>query len=309
MPTAEEQFTKLSGAALICVAMGNFMPSLGPMQRSDLILNVLPLGILVFTVMGKHIITLCFMLTMLLVTCSAALTVPAMKQSLKQQYESKREHVSLVGSDDHKPLTTSMHRVLRFKVDLRKYWMMALSCNPHCVLSRSCLGAASDFLCILVVIIVIQAFLRTLRPGGSVPNHRWSVMLIMITQVVAVVVGALASYIRRSAFFDVSKPEFQDQMASLLPKMTIERYWIKVFEEWEENPLPLAFNIQRRRLRRWIHFKSKILKTIRWLHTQLVFFTKLLVPLTILVPLFSAIIREIIARLRPELEPVASDGF
>ncbi|XP_058104528.1 uncharacterized protein LOC131248308 [Magnolia sinica] len=118
MPRGEEQITKLSGTILICTAMGNFMPSLGTMEDSGLFSNVLALVILVITMvvnigiqMGtgaiyaflpEHIIIMFFMIVLLAILVSSALTIPTTKQLLEHQYKKKHKQQQLEQQYDKK---------------------------------------------------------------------------------------------------------------------------------------------------------------------------------------------------------------
>ncbi|KAL6008185.1 hypothetical protein ACLOJK_033691 [Asimina triloba] len=103
------------------------------------------------TFFPEHIITLCFMLLVLLITCSSALALPTMKQLLKKQYELKREQITCrEGSSDHESTDSAVTKLR----------------NDY-VLCRSSISmiAASDLFCILEACPLIQAFIRTLKPG------------------------------------------------------------------------------------------------------------------------------------------------
>ncbi|GJS62368.1 hypothetical protein Tco_0657152 [Tanacetum coccineum] len=49
MPRRQDQLAKVSSSAFICVVMGNLLPSLGTMQDTELLMNIIALGILVVT--------------------------------------------------------------------------------------------------------------------------------------------------------------------------------------------------------------------------------------------------------------------
>ncbi|KAK9131888.1 hypothetical protein Scep_011416 [Stephania cephalantha] len=81
MPSAQDQLSKLTGTAFICICMGFFMPSLGLVTESECISNMNSLSIFVITVLvnisiqihtgvinsfqKEHIIVLCCMILML----------------------------------------------------------------------------------------------------------------------------------------------------------------------------------------------------------------------------------------------------
>ncbi|KAL5980279.1 hypothetical protein ACLOJK_028187 [Asimina triloba] len=188
MPNAQEQVAKLSGTSLICAAMCHFMPSIGAMEDSQVILNLVPLVILVITVIvniciqvgtgviyafiPEHIITLCFMLMMLLITCSSALTIPTMKGLLKQQLELNCQEMQQQRQLNEPAMST----VESLKIDIRKYWTMALTSNPQNVLSRSSLGIAAGIVYVLQAGVLIEVLVRAMK---IIAERRNSTLLIM----------------------------------------------------------------------------------------------------------------------------------
>ncbi|KAL5979846.1 hypothetical protein ACLOJK_038957 [Asimina triloba] len=208
MPSAQEQFAKLSGTSLICVAMGHFMPSIGDMEDTQVILNLVPLVILVITVIvnicvqmstgvihafiPEHIITLCFTLMMLLITCSSALAIPTMKGLLKQQLELNCREMQ----HKRQPNEPAMSTVESLKKDMKKYLLMALTSNPQHVHSRSPLGSAAGFVCNFQGVVLIEAFVRMLKRAAvpvctnqSSSDYKWSIPFIVFSQAFTVVVG------------------------------------------------------------------------------------------------------------------------
>ncbi|KAJ9555422.1 hypothetical protein OSB04_010036 [Centaurea solstitialis] len=49
MPRRQDQLAKVSSSAFICMVMGNLLPSLGTMEDTELLMNIVALGILVIT--------------------------------------------------------------------------------------------------------------------------------------------------------------------------------------------------------------------------------------------------------------------
>ncbi|XP_058086478.1 uncharacterized protein LOC131233709 [Magnolia sinica] len=298
MPRALDQLTKLSGTVLICTAMANFMPSLGTMEDSQVILNVVPLGILVITIivnvcieMGTgviyafrlaHIIILLFMLIMLLILCSSALTVSTTSQLLKQQYELKHHQAS-----DGPDVKVETSTVTKLKNDVRKYWMMAHSSSPQYVISRSLIGTASGAFCLLGAIVLTEAFIASLGPNSpsfcqdlnpdefrtqSVSDYGWSITLVSFSQVIAVGVGTVAPACRW--FATVNSMGFQIKTWSdFKGEFKVERYWIQRLVDWKDSPL--HFGIKSRSCRRFVYgFRNLILDVCLRMQTAIVLFSK-----------------------------------
>ncbi|RWR78216.1 hypothetical protein CKAN_00673900 [Cinnamomum micranthum f. kanehirae] len=110
MPRAQDQLTKLSGTVLICTVMGNFMTLLGTMDGSEMMANIVALGILVVTViinigiqMGtgviyvflpEHAVIMFLFLVLLVMLCSTAIMIPPARKLLKEQ------HIQKLSSDE-----------------------------------------------------------------------------------------------------------------------------------------------------------------------------------------------------------------
>ncbi|XP_058086483.1 uncharacterized protein LOC131233714 [Magnolia sinica] len=299
MPGAQDQFTKLSGTVLICTAMANFMPSLGTMEHSQVILNVVPLVILVitifinvciqlrteviFTFSTLHMIILFFMLIMLLILCSSALTVSTTSQLLKQQYELKHQQAS-----DGPDVKVETSTVTKLKNDVRKYWVMAHSCSPQYVLSRSLIGTISGAFCFVGASLLMVSFItflhypltyschrlvyRSTSPPPSPSDYKWSTKLVSFSQVIAVAVGTVAPACRW--FAAVNSRAFQIKTWSdFKGEFKVESYWIQILVEWKDSPL--YFDIKSRSCLRFVYgFRNLILDVCLQMQTAIVLFSK-----------------------------------
>ncbi|XP_058086477.1 uncharacterized protein LOC131233708 [Magnolia sinica] len=294
MPRAQDQLTKLSGTVLICTAMANFMPSLGTMEDSQVILNVVPLIILVITIIinvciqmstkvisafvTEHMIILFFMLIMLLILCSSALTVSTTSQLLKQQYELKHHQAS-----DGPDVKVETSTVTKLKNDVRKYWMMAHSSSPQYVLSRSLIGTASGAFCLLGAMVLTEAFIASLClfpywcevldcPSTAQSPYEGSTKLVSFSQVIAVGVGTIAPACR--CFAAVNSRRFQIKTWSEFKgEFKVERYWIQKLVEWKDSPL--HFDIKSRSCLRFVYgFRNLILDVCLQMQTAIVLFSK-----------------------------------
>ncbi|RWR78220.1 hypothetical protein CKAN_00674300 [Cinnamomum micranthum f. kanehirae] len=275
MPRPQDQLTKLSGTVLICTVMGNFITSLGTMDGSEMIANVVALGILVVTVivnvgiqMGtgviyvflpEHAVIMVFMLVLLVILCSTALTAPTAKELLEEQYN------EVLHSDDEVLYN------LKLREYVKKHWMMAHTGSPQYVVGRFATCTASGVFCLLSVLVLLQAAVRSLIirslafcEGKS--DYTWSMTLVLISQAIAIGVGTIAPGIRlfNAIIFRNPKGEFK-----------VERYWVQKLVEWKESPLP--FHISSRGLRKISYFsRNQILNVFMGMQYAVVIVSKLI---------------------------------
>ncbi|XP_058104534.1 uncharacterized protein LOC131248310 [Magnolia sinica] len=283
MPSREDQLTKLSSTILICTAMGNFMTSLGTMEASELLSNVVALAILVITVivnvgiqMGtgviyafvpEHAIVMFFMMILLVILVFSALTVPTAQQLLERQYLAKQVPVmNRVYNDD-------VFEVDKLKEAVQKGWMVAHTCSPQYVRSATC-TTAGDF-CLLSALILLEASVRSFISSSldfcrGESDYKWSIKLVLISQVIAVVVGTIPPAIRWFNAISFTSPS---QKRSYRDVFKVEGYWIQRLVDWKESPLP--FHIGRRQCRKIVYFlKFRFLDACIGLQTAVVVFCK-----------------------------------
>ncbi|XXG57311.1 hypothetical protein AAC387_Pa03g4497 [Persea americana] len=275
MPRPHDQLTKLSGTVLICTVMGNFITSLGTMDGSEMIANVIALGILVVTVivnigiqMGtgviyvflpEHAVIMVFMLVLLVILCSTAITAPTAKELLEEQYK------EVLRSDDEVLYN------LKLREYVKKHWMMAHTGSPQYVVGRFATCTASGVFCLLSALILLQAAVRSFIirslafcEGKSV--YTWSMTLVLISQAIAIGVGTVAPGIRlfNAISFRNPKGEFK-----------VERYWVQKLVEWKESPLP--FHISNKGLRKISHVsRNQILNVFMGMQYAVVIVSKLI---------------------------------
>eukprot|EP00268_Persea_americana_P045030 TRINITY_DN4569_c0_g2_i2.p1 TRINITY_DN4569_c0_g2~~TRINITY_DN4569_c0_g2_i2.p1 ORF type:complete len:679 (+),score=100.37 TRINITY_DN4569_c0_g2_i2:217-2253(+) len=275
MPRPHDQLTKLSGTVLICTVMGNFITSLGTMDGSEMIANVVALGILVVTVivnigiqMGtgviyvflpEHAVIMVFMLVLLVILCSIAITAPTAKELLEEQYK------EVLRSDDEVLYN------LKLREYVKKHWMMAHTGSPQYVVGRFATCTASGVFCLLSALILLQAavrsfIIRSLAFCEGKSDYTWSMTLVLISQAIAIGVGTVAPGIRlfNAISFRNPKGEFK-----------VERYWVQKLVEWKESPLP--FHISNKGLRKIFHVsRNQILNVFMGMQYAVVIVSKLI---------------------------------
>lgn len=265
MPRNQDQLTKLSGTVLICTVMGNFMTSLGTMGGSEMVANVLALGILVVVVivnigiqmstgviyvfLPEHAVIMFLMIVLLVMLCSTAITAPTAKKLLDAQYDKIHSRIH-----DQGPCESNIKKL---REDVKKYWMMAHTCSPQYVVGRSATSTASGAFCLLSALVLLQAAVRSLIfrslhfCKGKSSDYTWSVTLILVSQAIAIAVGTIAPAIRWfNAISFRSRPKSWKQSCKG-KEFKVEKYWLHRLEGWKEGPL--HFHTTSRRFRKIFH--------------------------------------------------------
>ncbi|KAJ8638617.1 hypothetical protein MRB53_012884 [Persea americana] len=245
MPRPHDQLTKLSGTVLICTVMGNFITSLGTMDGSEMIANVVALGILVVTVIVNIGIQMG--------------TAPTAKELLEEQYK------EVLRSDDEVLYN------LKLREYVKKHWMMAHTGSPQYVVGRFATCTASGVFCLLSALILLQAavrsfIIRSLAFCEGKSDYTWSMTLVLISQAIAIGVGTVAPGIRlfNAISFRNPKGEFK-----------VERYWVQKLVELKESPLP--FHISNKGLRKISHVsRNQILNVFMGMQYAVVIVSKLI---------------------------------
>ncbi|MQL77865.1 hypothetical protein Taro_010295 [Colocasia esculenta] len=264
MPRAADQLTKLSGTILICTVTANFMPSLGDMDDSEIVSNVVALGILVITVvvnigiqMGtgviyvflpEHAIIMLLMMVALVLMVSSALPIATTKHLLEEQYLARhREAESADGGGPGGDIEESEQKPIpldKLKVHVKRCWLMAHTCNPQYVLGRSATCTASGAFCLVGALVLSQALMRALLgcgPGVRFCNgafdYKWSTTLVLATQVAAVIVGTVAPVYRW--FYAVNLRRMDREDWTLADEFTVEEYWVERLKGLKGAPLPI----------------------------------------------------------------------
>ncbi|KAJ4833726.1 hypothetical protein Tsubulata_036334, partial [Turnera subulata] len=268
MPRRIDQLAKLSSGALICTVMGNSMPSLGSMDNSDLMTNMVAMGILVVTAIvnigmqlgtgviyiywREHALIMFFMLVLLLILSFSAITVPTKKKHLEYRYRKKYE---MAKNECWKGDVSRANQNL--KEDLTKYWMMAHTSSPQFVVGRSVTCTASGAICLLSAITFGEAMLRSymmprsFRFCSGESDYKWSTILILIAQTIAVGVGTIAPAIRWFTAVNFRCPRRGKKKSGKGGFFKVEKYWIKHLVDLKECPFTLG--IEYRYCRKLVH--------------------------------------------------------
>ncbi|KAK2968247.1 hypothetical protein RJ640_027736 [Escallonia rubra] len=257
MEGGRDQLAKLSSTAFMCIIIGNLMPSIGPMDNKDILLNVTAVGILVITIFvnvciqftthvintskydiaGEHVMTMLFMLLLLVILSFLALAVPISKRILELKYRDMHKTIS---TEEPKEPNKSSVEILKDVV--RKYWLMAEIGSPQFVMARSATSSVSGAICLVVAVLLVKTEFRMWsssdEAGVANSDYAGSTFLILWIQSIGVMLGTIAPIFRwfTAISFRCSKKEGDNYRNQL----KVEDYWIQALAEWKESPsLPL----------------------------------------------------------------------
>ncbi|XP_071700312.1 uncharacterized protein [Rutidosis leptorrhynchoides] len=266
MPRRQDQLAKVSSSSFICMVMGNLLPSLGTMEDTELLMNIIALWILVITAitniciqMGtgvifefwiEHVVIMLLMLILLAILCCFTLAIPSAKYYLDITYEKKLKKANKVCF-----IQRNLSVADRLKKDLGKYWMMAYTSSPQFVIGRSAPCSASGAFCLFNTLILAEAIVRTrimpwsLRFCTGDSDYKWSTTLVLISQTVAVGVGTISPAFRWFMTINFRCPTKAQQACGR--EFVVERFWIKRMLMWQMQPVDLR--ICNRRCRKVLH--------------------------------------------------------
>lgn len=289
MPRSHDQLAKLSSTVFMCIVIGNSLPSLGNMPDKELMMNVVALGILVITVIVnvciqlgtgviyvffiEHLLVMFLMVVLFGIVVSSALAIPATKFYLDLKYDkmykrAKKESINHANDSITQRLTD----------DLERYWVMAHTCNPQFVMGRLATCTASGAFCLLSALTLAEAILRSyLMPWSfrfcdGESDYKWSSILILVTQAVAVGAGTIAPAMRWFTAIKFRCPKKANR-ACRVKCLWVEKYWIKKLHHLKESPLDLR--IYSRQGRKLVHnTKNKVLNVCIWIQKAVVVSSK-----------------------------------
>ncbi|KAK7251144.1 hypothetical protein RIF29_34084 [Crotalaria pallida] len=289
MPHRHDQLAKLSSSALICIIIGNSMPSLGVTENKEIMMNVMAMGILVVTMIVniciqfvtgviyvfwiEHAVIMFLMLILLMTMTSSALTLPKMKHYLELKYMMAIKECSnkLEGEEEVNKI------VNKLRCRLMKYWMMSHTSSPQFVLGRSVTCTASGAFCLLSTMILGEAMLRSYMMPWSFKfcagncDYRWSTILVLIVQVAAVGIGTIAPAFRWFIAVNYRCPNVRNK--STKKRFQLEGYWTEKLILIKESPLGLR--IHNRQYRKLAHdAKVLVFNFVIKLHVGIVLMSK-----------------------------------
>ncbi|KAL6583789.1 hypothetical protein OROMI_003078 [Orobanche minor] len=292
MYTATDRLAKVSTLAFMSTSMGNLMTCLGSMDDRDILMNTTALGILVITVVlniciqiiqmrrflggrkmfAEEIIASVSMILSLLLVVSTAVMVPATKTYLESKYH---EMMRMASDEEFLEAEEGIFMFGKLRLMIQRYWVMAETSSPQFVIARSVTCTASGFICLLTVLVLVQAEIRIVMECKEIDmtasKYGWSIKWIIIAQSLGVVVGTIAPAFR--GFTSIKFRYSENGKRSFSDEFKIEGYWTQRLVEWKESSLPLQ--IRNRKWRKIIHrVKRVILNFLVRIQISIVFCSK-----------------------------------
>ncbi|KAD3337641.1 hypothetical protein E3N88_33161 [Mikania micrantha] len=147
--------SKYISVFFLVTMLANFLPSLGLMNDTELLMNIVALAILVITIFVNMVIQMVIPLffdwilaTLLMFSIlfpfSVALTVSATREKLEHRYMESRQ---LISNHEEKKFSSK-----ELKLYVKKYWMMAETRNPQFVIACSSVSSALGVTCLFLAI-------------------------------------------------------------------------------------------------------------------------------------------------------------
>ncbi|XP_021648101.2 uncharacterized protein LOC110640879 isoform X2 [Hevea brasiliensis] len=183
-------------------------------------------------------------------TLICTLMVPTTKKYLEFKYKKKYE---MAVEECSNGCDRAVEKKLR--EDLMKYWMMAHTCSPQFVIGRSVTCTAAGALCLLSALTLAEAMLRSYLMRGSFKfcngesDYKWSTILVLILQTIAIGVGTIAPAIRWFTAVNFRCPTIGKKSGR--KEFKVEKYWTQFLVEMKE--YPFTIRIQNRQCRKLAH--------------------------------------------------------
>ncbi|KAJ0736126.1 hypothetical protein HanPI659440_Chr11g0440051 [Helianthus annuus] len=237
----ELDYTKYMSIFFLVTMLANFLPSLGLMDDTELLMNITALAVLLITIvvnMGIQIYMLSYwpvaipLILPILWPFSVALTVSTIRKGLEHRYE---ESQRLVSSDQGEMFSTE-----GLELYVKKYWMMAETHNPQFVIACSPVSSAFGVMCLILATILGFTFDINFRNTGytyedsGTAKYQWSLTIIFVVQSIGVAVGSIAPIFR--CFTSVGHYSLSRKLSkNHLNVFRVEKHWIQRLQQWKRN--------------------------------------------------------------------------
>ncbi|KAK9116313.1 hypothetical protein Sjap_015260 [Stephania japonica] len=202
MPRVLDQLSKLTGTTLICICMGFFMPSLGTYRESECFSNMAALSIFVVTIIvnvsiqmhtgvinlfrTEHIIILCCMMILLMILWYLAFDIHSYNE---------------ISHDGIKEFFVKSKKSMLYR--LKVSYLCSYNSNPQLMLCRMMLSAVVYALCMISLVVILKVtfqalvFKKSAYSEESVSVYKWSIRIIVVSQIITIVIGSLAITFRK----------------------------------------------------------------------------------------------------------------
>ncbi|KAK9138662.1 hypothetical protein Sjap_009256 [Stephania japonica] len=200
MPSVEDQLSKLTSTTLVCISMGFFLPSLGTNTESECLANIAALSILVTIFVNVciqlhtgviilfreiHIIILCLMMALLMIFWFYAFDINSQKQYsldyMKRDFANGKKSM--------------LHR-------LKASYLYGYAANPQFVICRHAINASACMICALCSYLLFGSLIeKKLGFCEKVSDYKWSMKIVVISQMITIAVGTFATTFRLLRMF------------------------------------------------------------------------------------------------------------
>ncbi|KAK9138661.1 hypothetical protein Sjap_009255 [Stephania japonica] len=196
MPSVQDQLSKLTSTTLIYICMGFFLPSLGTNSGSECFSNVAALSILVVTILSnvciqlhtgviilfrvQHIVILFFMMALLMMFWFYAF----------DSYNKKQSAFDYMKWNFANGKKSRLHR-------LKASYLYSYDANPQFMVCKNAVSTSACMICARCSCILF-ASLASEKLGfcEKLSDYKWSMNIIVVSQIITIAVGTLATTIR-----------------------------------------------------------------------------------------------------------------
>ncbi|KAI3679375.1 hypothetical protein L2E82_51284 [Cichorium intybus] len=224
MPGDVDQAAKLGSMGFMCSMLSNLLPALATLDSTELVTNIIGLGVLLITLVVNvciqiktgvvsntnvqywfgvdyysykvnsytqpiAILYVAMLLMLLIIHASSALAIVRSKQILEMKYQAAHE-TALKAQELQQPGELIVDKI---KQHVSNYWIMAATGNPQFFIACSTTSCASGIISAISTLLHVIIILFTV---GSLwdfkSDYKWSALVILITQFIGSVVGTMA---------------------------------------------------------------------------------------------------------------------
>ncbi|KAJ9554760.1 LOW QUALITY PROTEIN: hypothetical protein OSB04_009374 [Centaurea solstitialis] len=272
MPGHVDKAAKFVSMAFMCTTMANLLPSLSTMDTNELVANIIALGVFTITVVVNiciqiktgvlkysnltqllsddvgmywyeeihyswvQIIYVVMLLMQLFIHICSSLAILKSKEMLESQYQAGHESCL----KDQELQQQGRLSVEKLKQHVSNYWIMAATGSPQFMTACSATTSASGVICALSIVLLVFTML-ILRPNIAKydSDYKWSVSVILITQLTGIVLGSIAPISR--CFASLGFKLSNKWIWSHIKVFKVERYWTEKLYDLKRSSIPFPF--------------------------------------------------------------------
>ncbi|KAI3523295.1 hypothetical protein L1887_01356 [Cichorium endivia] len=268
MPGDVDQAAKLGSMGFMCSMMSHLLPALATLDSTELVTNIIALGVLLITLVvnvciqiktgvvssndvlyslgvGYYsnsinsytqpiaIIYVAMLLMLLIIHACSALAIVRSKQILEMKYQEAHE-TALKDQELQQPGGLIVDKI---KKHVSNYWIMAATGNPQFFIACSPTSCASGIISAISTVLHVIVILFTVRSLWDFKSdYKWSALVILITQFIGSVVGTMAPLSR--CFAALSFKLSIKWIWNNMKVFRVESYWTQTLSDLKESTVP-----------------------------------------------------------------------